>query len=116
MTHLKQQIMICALVEIRFPCEVAESFQRRVTNSVHSRLGIRFKLTDEVAQHCQMRQTPNATALDDLRPKTIPNLQELSYVPQKSVGVFIKTSHQFVTNLFPLTWFRSCDKAARVSW
>jgi len=81
MTHLKQQIEVCVFIEIKFLCEVAKSFQRRTTNSVHLRLGIRLQPTDEVAQHRKMRQTANVTALDDLCPKTIPDLQEPLNVP-----------------------------------
>jgi len=81
MTHLKKQIEVCVFIEINFLGEVAKSFQRRIANSVHLRLGIRFQPTDEVAQHRKMRQTANATALDDLCTKAIPNLQEPLRIP-----------------------------------
>ena len=76
MTHPKQQIMVCVFVEIHFLCEVAKSLQRRIANSVHLRLGVGIHPTDEVAQHRKMRQTADATALDDLRSNIISNLQE----------------------------------------
>ena len=44
----------------------------------------------------------------------IPNLYEPSYIPQKGVGVFVETGNQSVTYIFPLTWFRPCEKTGSV--
>jgi hypothetical protein len=69
------------LLEIHFLCEVAEPFQRRIANGVHSGLGIGHQPTDEVAEHRKMGQTTNADALEYLCAKGILNSLELLDIP-----------------------------------
>ena len=74
-----------------------KSFQGRITDCVHLRLAVRFQMTDKITQHRKMRQTANATALDDLCALGISDSLEHLHIPQEGVGVLIKASHKLLT-------------------
>jgi hypothetical protein len=64
------------------------------------RLGIGFLSTNKLAQHRKVRQTANATVLNDLRTMAISDLHEPSHVSQKSFRIFTEMNYHLVAYSF----------------
>ena len=70
----QRYIEVCVSIGAHTPREISQSFQRRITEFVHSRLQVRFQPADKAAQLSKVCQASDIAALYDLCLVAIANL------------------------------------------